>query len=359
MEDEFVSEPSLGDKIIAFQFTAPSNALVVVEGIGHFQISNFDVSTLPFNPNQFLHFEPLVGVYQIGNGTGVVNMTPDQILKMKQYIQTLPVEMDLPFSCYDPNKSNLYMGSMPISEAKAKGYISVNMDCTTPVSKYNSTLYRWDTVKIIIMDDGSYIQDPSGVCDKCQLFLTEEEWKVFPKPTVIDPNAVLRYDFEDGTWIDIRTATDILRQYQNNVTSILLHVELTKYSEANFDYYSTINNPVLQNLVICNEQELAAAFMITESSVFESLKTKLVDLPMKVSTLSEMATKTLESNTSVITTLKDLYAISHKLKVSTIYWRGLPEVLLPTEQLTAENLELIYSEFKAWVRTNYGEKFAL
>jgi hypothetical protein len=189
--------------------------------------------------------------------------------------------------------------------------------------------------------------------------LTEEEWKVFPKPTVIDPNAVLRYDFEDGTWIDIRTATDILRQYQNNVTSILLHVELTKYSEANFDYYSTINNPVLQNLVICNEQELAAAFMITESSVFESLKTKLVDLPMKVSTLSEMATKTLESNTSVITTLKDLYAISHKLKVSTIYWRGLPEVLLPTEQLTAENLELIYSEFKAWVRTNYGEKFAL
>jgi hypothetical protein len=69
------------------------------------------------------------------------------------------------------------------------------------------------------MDDGTLRLNPGGRCEKCTLFFTEEEWKVFPE----QPTSDYIYDIVNQEWIDPRKFANVLHETQ---------LEIRNYFEA-------------------------------------------------------------------------------------------------------------------------------
>lgn len=123
---------------------------------------------------------------------------------------------DIVLPAYDPNDNNLLQGNLLLSEIKKNNYYFTTTPCDYSLARYNELDDTWTAIKAIIRDDGSYTVDPDGYCERCVLFLTEEEWIAFPPPDVEDPEIpaiYIRYNFSKEKWEDIRTPEELREEY--------------------------------------------------------------------------------------------------------------------------------------------------
>lgn len=346
----------LGDKIISFRYVKNSPTIVVVEGMGYFQTTDLNKESFPFEVYDFLHFEPRSNIFQVSNGNDVVQMTDDQILRMKEYINTLPEMMDLPFACYDPNKSNVYVGVKSISEAKEFGFVSVLQTCDFPAAKYDVDNQMWVKIKAVIMDDGSLILDPSAVCDRCQILLSEMEWEGFPKPNPSIPNANWKYDADTQTWIDVRTIKEALAQYKMTVDGLFRTVEAFKYAEEGIDYYEVSQNPTKLSWLDLSESAQTDFFTFTteEKDLYTSLKTKFESANFKVDSADALSTEFTTGMKDMILKLNLLKLQSEEIQKTKMIWLTLPENLWNETDIKIENLDVLVSELQTMVKTKYG-----
>lgn len=218
----------LTKSIITIRFIQPSELTVVVDHLGVFQNTNFDPTQFPFDVEGYLHFEPATSHYKYGENFKK-QLSDDQITKLQEFIATLPVEMDLSYPCYNKDRSNLYMGVLPLSEITEKGYVHVNQNCEYPLAVYTDS--GWEKVKAIFTSDGSLILDPDSYCDSCEVFLTEAQWNEFPKAEGFSDSAVLKYDFENKEWVDTRGVASELEELRVYITSAVERVLLTKLNK--------------------------------------------------------------------------------------------------------------------------------
>ena len=352
-------DQDLSKKILVFRFTKPSSVTIIVDKIGSFQSDVFDVTTLPFTNCSFIHFEPTSNILQIQFGAGPVQtMDDEQIARMGTFIQTIPATLDLHFSCYDPARSNLYVGTMSISEAKEKGYVSILEDCSHSVAKFDIDSGLWIPVKAIITDDGRPIIDPDSYCDRCMLFLTEEEWNEFPQCDFSDPSTLWRWDFEEKMWIDIRTVKDVLDTYKNNVFSTLQRIEVILYLKAGHDYFNTIHNPMMMKILNLSSEEIdeivAGEWKDNLSTVFSSITSNISPENLAFSTNEELFPYMTDVMRDELLTLKELIKKSNEFVLYTKYWQNLPETSTKATTLTKEDVAMFTILFNNWAETNFS-----
>lgn len=334
-------------KIIAFRFVAPSSATIMVDGVGQFQDNKFQKEVLPFNPNAFLHYEPSSNIYQISNEDGIIeDMTESQIKTLKSYIKTIPELLDITLSCYDPNKNNLHMGVLALSEAKANGYISVLPICDFAVGRFNVETSTWERVKAIITDDGNLIVDPPSYCERCVLFLSDEEWEVFPKPEGFSKDAEIRYDLESEQWIDIRTIKESIRMYKDYVKGTLTQIEMDKYYDAGFDKSS------LMDIDYTNE-DVAPEFTEAISDDMALSVNSTVSYDVVVAKLKE---RRISTNATIV----ELRNFSKMIFNLTIAFTNIPDILVEDPiDLTHDTLEIMTEHFNKFIKSEFGDRYVV
>lgn len=352
-------DQDLSKKILVFRFIEPSSVTIIVDKVGNFVSEDFDSSTLPFYNCSFIHFEPTANILQIKIGTGQIQtMDSDQIAIMEAFIQGLPTILDLHFPCYDPAKSNLYSGVMSISEAKSKGYVSVMEDCPYSVAKYNTESNQWEKVKAIITDNGRLIVDPESYCDLCVLFMTEEEWAAFPQYDASDITAVWRWDFDEKTWIDVRTIKDLLATYKNEVFSTLQRIEVNAYAKAGYEYFNVVHNPTMMKILNQTIEEidsdLAGEWKDKLINVFTSLSSNLPADKLTFSTNEELLPYMSDVLREELTTLKGLIKKSTDFILFVKYWQNLPEMSTKAASLTKEDIAVFSVLFNNWAETTFN-----
>ncbi len=368
-------EQNLSKKILVFRFVAPSTSMIVVESIGNFQTEAFDPKILPFQNCTFIHYEPAANIYQIRFGeNSLQTMTDPQKEQVEIFITTLPTMMDLHFPCYDPNRSNLFQGTISISEAKSKNFISVLEDCQYPVAKYDTETHTWIAVKAIITDSGRLILDPDSYCELCVLFLSDDEWNEFPKPNEEANTAEWRWDFELKEWVDVRTPQEMLQIYKNFVYSMFQKIEMIKYAEVGLEYFNLIHNPLYMNFIgdlrvfhLANPelvdnfdsslQNLSGEWKQKVSTVFDLIKTNIDPTLLTVTTLEECENKTSENIKVDILKFYDLLKMSYEHVILNKYWTTLPDTLITSSNLTKDHIAKFTDVFKSWIALTYGEQF--
>lgn len=184
-------------------------------------------------------------------GIDNIDLTFEELLKIEDWLTTYFIGEnnypDIAFSAYDPKDHNLFQGNMLLSEIKENNFYFTTIPCPYSVAKYNELDDTWIEIKAIIRDDGSYVLDPDGYCDKCVLFLTNEEWEVLPPPEgANDPEAALyyiRYDFTTESWKDIRTPEDFRTEYE-----VLVKGRFGYLISSTADYYFGTDNQYAASL---------------------------------------------------------------------------------------------------------------
>lgn len=352
-------DQELSKKILVFRFTEPSSVTIVVDKIGSFQSEQFAISTLPFSNCTFIHFEPTANILQIRFGAGPIEtMNEVQISKMEEFIQTIPTTLDLHFSCYDPAKSNLYAGIMSISEAQAKGYVSILEDCSYSVAKFDTDNKVWIHVKAIITDDGRLILDPDSYCDRCVLFLSEEEWNEFPQCDFSDPSTLWRWDFEENAWVDIRTVDDALEMYKNNVYSTLQRIEMTVYLKSGQEYFNVVHNPLMMKILNQTTEEIGAdvagEWKDKLTNVFSSISGNMAADKLAFSTDAELMPYMSDMLKEELITLKALIKKSTDFVLFVKYWQRLPEISTKATMLTKDDVNVFTVLFNNWIETTFG-----
>ena len=134
--------------------------------------------------------------------------------------------------CFNPNDNNLYQGVLSITDIKAKGFFFTTVECEYPVAKYDILEDKWIEVVMTMWDDGTYILNPDGYCDRCVKFLSQKEKdKLPPFPVGYENSPFIKFDFVTETWKDSRTLDDLKESYYQTVNSRFndLLTELSNY----------------------------------------------------------------------------------------------------------------------------------
>ncbi len=368
-------EQNLSKKILVFRFVAPSTSMIVVDSVGNFQTESFSASILPFPNCTFVHYEPAADIYQIRFGeNSLQTMTDPQKTQIEAFVATLPEIMDLHFPCYDPNRSNLFQGTMSLSEAKSKNFVSVTEDCLFPVAKYDVDDHEWISIKAIITDSGRLIVDPDSYCELCVTFLSEDEWNEFPKQPENELNSNWRWDFELKEWVDIRTAQEMLSIYRNFVYSMFQKIEMIKYAEVGMEYFNIIHNPLYMSFMsdlrvfhLANPdlvdtfdsslQNLSGEWKQKVSTVFDLVKTKIDSTSLTVATPEEYDALASENIKLDLLKFYNMLKLSYEHVVLNKYWSNLPESIVQNGNLTKEHIAQFTDIFKTWISTTYGPEF--
>lgn len=188
------------------------NAIIIYNDL------RFDTNIKPELSFQFdaIYFEPPTDHFVKGINNEFFELSEEEKEECYLYCKNYVNSADYPVYAYDDKF--IFVGRILKSEAVSKNYgYTILEEPGNVVSKYVTD--HWEAVVAIIMDDGSLRLNPSGRCEKCVLFFTENEWKVFPK----QPTKDYIYDIVNGEWIDPRKFEDVLHETQ---------LEIRNYFEA-------------------------------------------------------------------------------------------------------------------------------
>lgn len=178
----------------------------------------FDTDIKPELSFQFdtLYYEPPTDHFVKGINNEYFELTEEEKQECDTYCRTYVNTADYPVYAYD--EKFIFVGRILKSEAIAKNYgYTILEEPGNVVSKY--VIDHWEPIVAIIMDDGTLRLNPGGRCEKCILFFTENEWKVFPE----QPTSDYIYDITNQEWIDPRKFANVLHETQ---------LEIRNYFEA-------------------------------------------------------------------------------------------------------------------------------
>lgn len=182
---------------------------------------NFPLGSRPTLDFEFdsVYYEP-----DLGNKFKVINnvrtpLTESEISECSHFGTFFLEVADYPVQAVE-KETNLWRGTMLKSEAQERGYNWVLGQVPDyPVARLIAG-DNWEKIVAIIMDDGWYKLEPDGVCDKCVLFMNQQEWNAFPHPTT----GTQKWNFQLEKWEDYRT----LEHAKNSLDQFLRNSYTTK-----------------------------------------------------------------------------------------------------------------------------------
>lgn len=353
----------LSQKIVAFQFVGPKSVTVAVEGVGMFRSIDFDTSDFPFPTAELVHYEKAVGLHQMTPaGEPLREMTEEEIATLIEYLKTVPELVGIMLPCYNPEKSNLYVGTMLIGDAEEKGYVPVVATPPSVICKYNTTTDTWNTVKAIITDSGSLILDPVSYCDLCVLFLSEAEWSAFPQPdTTTIPYSLWKWDFETQEWVDSRSVSDVLDLYKQYVSATLQRIEQQMYVEKGEMYYNIIHNPITMRIINKDMDVLNTLVNTTLADsiigpTFEDAKALVPSKFTDDNTETSFSYLMRDQVKAELGLLKELIARSEMFMLYQTFWFKYPTSCVSAADLTKDHIATVKAIFQKWVTSVYGEE---
>lgn len=236
--------------IVSFKYERGRTSFLVIDGYGSFQLDQFESTEFPFDNEGTLLYERDEPEQCVYGPKWDRKMSDDQIAKVREFAGTLPEFLEMPFTAYDPERDNIYVGEMSIKEARNAGYVCTAAQLDHPASKFDVTKSAWTRVKAVITDEGALVLDPSGFCDRCVLFMDEAEWSVFPHPDEeLISMGVLRYNFSTSTWDDTRNSTDLLDSLRMKIHSECEMKLMRKVQESEVSCYVwNYNTEILRQL---------------------------------------------------------------------------------------------------------------
>ena len=179
------------------------------------------ITKIQFNPpveyNKYITCDFIYGIFRTldENGNERTLSTKDKI-DLIRYINVKYKELGFVtlLPCYDNITGVVYKKSF--NDIEKEELIPFKLPDEyrhlSGLLKYFPSEKKLDVIKYAITDDGRIAYNIEDTCTSCVLYLTEEEYKTFPKPDE-RYKAYQRYDFVSGTWKDIRTIEDLKKEY--------------------------------------------------------------------------------------------------------------------------------------------------
>lgn len=157
-------------------------------------------------------------------------LTSAEIQQIRAFCDTYWQEHDFAVQAYSED-SGLYEGEMPKSAAERSGFAwRVNEIPEHPASRWSGE--RWERVAMAVLDDGTVLDWPEGLCARCVLGLTAEE-KAAQVPD--RPDMYHIWDIATGTWKDPRT---LERAKRDAASSLRVDFELVRHARSADGYFT-------------------------------------------------------------------------------------------------------------------------
>ena len=161
---------------------------------------------------------------KIDDENALVVCTEEEFMKVHDwiisYFNNLKDYPDIVLPCYDPNDNNLYQGNLNLTTIKEKGFHFTTVECDYPVARYDEYEDIWTEIVMTLWDDGTYILNPDGYCDRCVKFLSQEEKDKlpdFPEGYNYNNAYFFKYDFTTESWRDSRTLDELKNNFYDTV----------------------------------------------------------------------------------------------------------------------------------------------
>ena len=204
-----------------------------------------NISKVDFNPpveyNKYITCDFTYGIFRTEDTSGnIKNLTTKEKIDLIRYINVKYRELEflVHLHCYDNITGVIYRKSF--NEIEKEELIPIVLPSTSKhlkgVLKYFPSTREVSEAKYAITDDGRLAYNITDVCSSCLLYLTEEEFKTFPKPDE-RYKAYQRYDFRSNTWKDSRSVDDIIKEYHR-----LIDFEFNNLIKENAKFY--LNNDI-------------------------------------------------------------------------------------------------------------------
>lgn len=175
---------------------------------------NSDVKpTLSFSFDTLICESP-TNVYFRMLGDNQFLLTEEEILECKDMCSQYYLTGNYNVYAYDPNDNNLYKGYIKKSECEEKNYkYVVDKAPDGLTASYNEETSSWIVYYAAITDEGNLIENVQLLnCPKCVLFLTKEQFDVFPKKNKTTDS----WDFTTESWVDKRDLAKLKKESSLN-----------------------------------------------------------------------------------------------------------------------------------------------
>lgn len=189
---------------------ASQTVLTFANGIGKAAYDGImvDIDSKPVMSFAFdsLYYEPETGLLIKIIANQQITLTNTEIVECECQAKRLVDAADFYVAAYSDD--GIYTGYMLKSVAVSRGYSWTIEQPDHPSSRMMNG--KWVRIVAVIMEDGTLIVQPSGVCPLCVIHLTQEEWNAFtPKPET----PFQKWDFVKEIWYDGRDINDVKKQY--------------------------------------------------------------------------------------------------------------------------------------------------
>lgn len=167
-----------------------------------------DIDTKPVMSFAFdsLYYEPETNLLIKIIAGQQITLNNTEIVECECQAKLFVDNADFYIAAYDDD--GIYSGYMLKSLAAERGYKWTIEQPDHPSSRMING--KWVRIVAVIMEDGTLIVQPKGVCDLCTIFMTQEEWNKFtPKPET----PFQKWDFVHEVWYDGRDIDEVKKQY--------------------------------------------------------------------------------------------------------------------------------------------------
>lgn len=153
-----------------------------------------------------LYYEPETGLLLKIIANQQITLTNSEIVECECQAKLLVDNADFYVAAYDDD--GVYTGYMLKSVAIDHNYKWTIEQPDHPSSRMTNG--KWVRIVAVIMEDGTLLVQPGGVCPLCVVHMTQEEWNKFtPKPET----PFQKWDFVHEVWYDGRDIEDVKKQY--------------------------------------------------------------------------------------------------------------------------------------------------
>lgn len=175
----------------------------------------------------YLFFEPLINKYIRVLDNITYELNNEEKDDVNFYINHFYSSIDN--EVYTYNDKFIYTGKMLKSEAESfvKSYTTIPVPEGMMVARFDNEKNIWLNIEYIITDEGYLITHPDSYCDRCVLFLTEEEFNDLPE----QPYSWYVFDINNNEWIDGRNINDHRLSVKRSVRTKFETLRSNNYTE--------------------------------------------------------------------------------------------------------------------------------
>ena len=272
------------------------NSLVLIIDNITYQLENIKPSFI--FEYDYLFFEPLINKYIRVLDNITYELTNEEKDDVNFYINHFDSSIDN--EVYTYNDKLIYTGKMLKSEAELEfiSYTTISVPEGMMVARFDKENNTWLSIEYIITDEGYLITHPDSYCDRCVLFLTEEEFDKLPE----QPYSWYIFDIINNEWIDGRNINELKKTVERAVRTKFETLRSNSYLDYVFPYETltwniqleeaknykvdnTYNTPYIDNYLKVRS-DIEDIDIPTKEELIESIINNHNDFVTKVSTIN-------------------------------------------------------------------------